>query len=214
MSSRITIRFGIKDQKLIHWYNACKCSGIKNISKIIILAIEYHELTGRYIEIAKIRLPEHQEKRVCLCMYIADNSFIHEWFLRNHTKLHSAIRDILNASITVLPDDCIRNELLINCEQLGAFVATIRSRYTLINSNVDSIATGPPIPSPNVMTNIKQFNSNRSGAEQNNLSNNNIISNSDNKVTTPEKEVLSYIFNDNIDSIGTLLDDFNDLADG
>ena len=193
MSSKTTIRFGVKDQKLIHWYNKCRHSGIKNISRIIVLVIEYHELTGRYIEIAKIKLPEHkEEKPVNLCMYIADNSFIYGWFLKNHVGFQSAIRNILNTSITAIPNDCVCDELLISCEQLEAFMANIRSRYALINNNIDALTTGPPGFSIAAI-NSGQFNSDKAEVEKNDISTNIIINNSDTEPAMSEENLLSYV---------------------
>lgn len=167
------LRFGIKDQKLISWYNACKNSDMKNMSKIIALAIEYHELTGRYIEIAKIKLPEYTYNSISLCMSFANGSFIQKWYSKNHVGFQNAVRNVLNMSITILPNNCAENEVLVTYQQLEMFLNNIRTNYVLaLNNNVDTIEVGYSMQIPAYpKTTAATLSSNSIIAKQNDLSN-------------------------------------------
>lgn len=173
MTTTRKLRFGIKDQKLISWYNTCKNSGIKNMSKIIALAIEYHELTGRYIEIARIKSPEYTHNSISLCMSFSNGSFIQTWYSKNHVGFQSAVRNVLNMSITILPNNCVENEVLVTYQKLEMFLNNIRTNYNLaLNNNVDTIESGYSMQIPAYSkTTADILNSNRIIAEQNDLSN-------------------------------------------
>ena len=54
-----TIRFGSREQKLICWFKELQALKQRDISYVISKAVEYHMLTGRYLQIAKINLNEN-----------------------------------------------------------------------------------------------------------------------------------------------------------
>lgn len=139
-----TVRFGLKDQVLIRWYMALKEQGNKDITSILALAIEYHEITGKYIEIARVKLSDVEYDAVIFNMYFAKNTFIYDWFINHHKGFQQAIRDVLNVSITRLPANYNGPELLATKSQLEQVLSTVRSasRHTL--DSIDTIINKPP----------------------------------------------------------------------
>lgn len=136
--SKTLIRFGKKDQILSQWYILCKQAKLENINKIIALAVEYNELTGRYIEIARIRLPEHQNDVFTLCVYLRDGTFFSQWYEKNHIGFNRKVREILNHSITVLSEDSC-DEFLISYYKLEDIVNKVRYNTNRYSNNIDTV---------------------------------------------------------------------------
>lgn len=142
-----TVRFGIKDQVLIRWYTALKEQGIKDITSILALAIEYHELTGKYIEIARVKLPDTKYEAVVFNMYFAQNTFMYDWFNKHHNGFQKAIRSVLNISITRLPEKFNGDELLATKSQLEQVISIARSKSCHTLDSIDVVVnTSSDIP--------------------------------------------------------------------
>lgn len=98
-----TIRFGSREQKLICWFKELQALKQRDISYVISKAVEYHMLTGRYLQIAKINLNENAvSPPVRFNIYIPEKGPFADWCSEHSNHLQNDIKQILNISVTEL----------------------------------------------------------------------------------------------------------------